>query len=410
LHIVVNPYPKRIFKTLATVNLCFNVLVCFCQASTAHGASIIDWLMSGETYGVESYSPDKDQGSFEDPVLPPWWTILDDHFQQDKKLNVFNFIPNKEDGIRPLNPPARIPPLYISPKIEGEGDWEWRQMPRDKRGIPLGYKTIYRPSPEFPNAVVYMVMLDIKRLSMRLYLGSQEPNGSESTSVIEPELQENLIAVTNGLWKIRHSGGGGVIFRGNLLKELIPGMATILNFRDGSFDIVDWLPSIPLDPVSSARQLKHLIVDNSKVVTTITKNGAALDSEIGLGSLLNEDQPTIEYNWGYNSERAPNFTSGQYWFIATRSAFGIRPDGNLVFAVGHHISTKELAGAMVLAGCVRAMHGDANPANCFANFYFHDTDKKLMEVEKLSPRQDDSISSRFIGKSSPSDFFAFLLR
>jgi len=60
-----------------------------------------------------------------------------------------------------------------------------------------------------------------------------------------------------------------------------------------------------------------------------------------------------------------NFTSGDLWFLATRSAFGIRPDGNLVFAVGHHIGTMDLAKALALAGCVRGIHGDANPGNCF---------------------------------------------
>ena len=66
--------------------------------------------------------------------------------------------------------------------------------------------------------------------------------------------------------------------------------------------------------------------------------------------------------WGEQTYQQLNVTSGDLWFLANRSAFGIRPDGNLVFAVGHHISTVDLAKALVLAGCVRGMHGDANPA------------------------------------------------
>ena len=46
-----------------------------------------------------------------------------------------------------------IKPLYTDPKMEGEGIWESATSPRDSRGLPIIYKTFYRPSVEFPNAV-----------------------------------------------------------------------------------------------------------------------------------------------------------------------------------------------------------------------------------------------------------------
>jgi hypothetical protein len=138
-----------------------------------------------------------------------------------------------------------------------------------------------------------------------------------------------------------------------------------------------------------------------------------LSAEIGLGSLLNEERPVIEVPAGSPQEKPTsklNFTSGDLWFLATRSAFGIRPDGNLVFAVGHHISTCDLAQALVLAGCVRAIHGDANPGNCVGVLYSSDGNGKIVDRVRLSPQQDKSTLDRYVKGSYPKDFFAFFRR
>jgi hypothetical protein len=105
-----------------------------------------------------------------------------------------------------------------------------------------------------------------------------------------------------------------------------------------------------------------------------------------------------------------NFTSGPNWFIATRSGFGIRSDGNLVFAIGHHISTKDLAKALALAGCVRAIHADANPGNCVGAIFHMDNNGKVSGFEKLSPQQNDSMSKRYVTGPVQSDYYAFFRR
>ena len=102
-----------------------------------------------------------------------------------------------------------------------------------------------------------------------------------------------------------------------------------------------------------------------------------------------------------------SLTQGNDWFIATRSAFGIRPDGNLVFAAGHHISTKDLAKALVLAGCVRGLHGDANPYNVLGNLYYTDNAGNIVNMAKLSPEQRNTGLKQYITKGYTNDFFAF---
>ena len=299
-----------------------------------------------------------------------------------------------------------IPPLYLTPRLVGEGVWNSKNMPKGSNGWPTVYQTSYRPSERYPNAVVHMLLFDMRQVAMRLYVGSSEPGASQAASRIEPHYASRLLAITNGLWKRRHSHGAGAVFNGRVLEKPAPGMATVVVYKDYTVDIVEWNDSIPISKVLDARQLKHLIVKEGKVVRSIVEKGRVKDSEIGLGYLLVEEMPVFG-RWGPYGPLALNHTHGHEWFIATRSAFGIRPDGNLVFAAGHHISTKDLAKALVLAGCVRGLHGDANPHNVLGNLYYTDKKGAIVEMANLSPEQKHTGLHRYIAKAYTNDFFAF---
>lgn len=307
-----------------------------------------------------------------------------------------------------------VAPLYVDPPLEGEGVWQVQGMPAGENGWPAIYKMSYRPSVQYPNAVVHMLLLDMKRLNMKLYIGSGEPGASPGSSMVEPEHRSRLVAITNALWKAKHSGEAGTIFRGQVLRPLAPGLATIVIYEDDSIDILEWHDGIPLSRIRDAKQLRHLILNDGKVVTTIEQGGRPADSEIGLGYLLSEEQPNPyqQYYWGFWGQPPPgqNMAYGGEWFIATRSAFGIRRDGNLVFAIGHHISTKDLAKALALAGCVRGIHADANPHNVVGNLYYVDEKGNLAGKAKLSPEQKTYTLDRYVDKSYTSDFFGFFLR
>jgi hypothetical protein len=252
-----------------------------------------------------------------------------------------------------------------------------------------------------------MLLFDMKRVSMRLYIGSAEPGVPPGASEVEQNRVADLLAVTNALWKQKHYPDAGAIYRGAVLRKMSHGMATIVAYKDGSVDVLEWNDGIPLSLVEDARQLKHLIVKDGRVVDTVVKAGEQVDSEIGLGFLLSEEpQPPPYFYWpGYSQSSALNYSDE--WFIATRSAFGIRKDGNLVFAAAHHISTKDLAKAMVLAGCDRALHGDANPHNVLGNLYYLNDSGNIVKRVKLSPDQKDHTLTRYIDKTYTSDYFGF---
>ncbi|MFH0821622.1 MAG: hypothetical protein V2B18_02640 [Pseudomonadota bacterium] len=302
-----------------------------------------------------------------------------------------------------------IPPLYVNPGLPGEGVWVAEDLPVGSNGWPVMFKTFYRPGVQHPNAIAHLLFIDMKQVSMRLYIGSTEPEAPENASMIEADKEPELLAVTNALWKQKHSYGAGAVYRGRLIRDLVPGMATLVTYVDDSVDVIEWNGGIPLSLVHDARQLRHLIVKDGKVVESIIKQGQRSESEIGLGFLLPEDQqsgPSNAPGYGFWNPD-PRMNYGEDWFIATRSAFGIRRDGNLVFAMGHHISTKDLAKALVLAGCVRAIHGDANPHNVLANLYYTDGSGRIVRKEKLSPLLKDHTLRMYVKKTYTSDFYGF---
>jgi hypothetical protein len=308
---------------------------------------------------------------------------------------------------------TNIPPLYVEPQMQGEGVWVKEQLLEKDDSVPLFYKTFYRPSSEYPNAIVYMMLMNMKQISPKMYLGSAEPYWKDSCPRLETADQSRLLAITNALWITKHAGRGGIIIQGEVLKQMEKGVATIVFYKNGTADIVEWSDQIPVSEVQDARQLLHLIVKDGQIITSTVRRGLLLSAEIGLGSLLNEEQPITMVQASAPGEKATskmNFTSGDLWFLATRSAFGIRPDGNLVFAVGHHISTVDLAKALALAGCVRAIHGDANPGNCLGVVYSRDANGKIADKIRLSPAQNKSTVDRYLKGVPQKDFFAFFRR
>jgi hypothetical protein len=288
-----------------------------------------------------------------------------------------------------------IKPLYTDPIMPGEGVWETATSPRDRHGGPIVYKTFYRPSVQFPNAIVYMMVIDLSKVVTKYYVGSQEPAAPAAKSRIEDHLLSRIVAITNAMWMQRHSMGAGAIFRGKVIYPMVDGMATLIIFKDGSVDIQEWSSDIPMDLVQDARQLRHLIVKNGLVVRAVVRDDRLEDSEIGLGFLLGGGAKSVE------GEKA--------WYVAHRSAFGIRQDGNLVFAIGHHVGTQDMAKALVLAGCERAIHADANPANIVANLYLRDANGNLMRKMKLSPHQSNYTLKRY-ENGYTKDFFVFFSR
>jgi hypothetical protein len=290
--------------------------------------------------------------------------------------------------------PRDIPPLYNSPKIEGEGVWTSEGAPLSETGEPLIYKTVYRPSVDYPTSVVYMAVFNMSRLKTRLFIGHGEPGIYEIAQAPEDTDLSKIVAITNAMWMQRHARGAGAIFRGREVYPMVDGMATLVIYKDNSVDIVEWSNDLPRRLVRDARQLRYLIVKDGLVVNNVVKGHKIKEAEIGLGGFLVDDKGRS------------TMAKRDLWFLADRSAFGIREDGNLVFAMAHHCGTRDLAKALALAGCKRAMHGDANIHNIVCNFYFRNEKDKIVKRDRLSPEQKKYTMRRY-DQGYAKDFFAF---
>jgi hypothetical protein len=389
--------------------------------------AILVAVFSGQSVGDELKSPlerharintqsadyDRDVGLGEESALPAWLEDLltrlpeemaaespqaedsrVENLQKELESTVSTAQVAVPEETNPLFPkPSNIPPLYTSPILEGEGVWTAEDMPRSGDGPPLVYKTVYRPSEEFPTSTVYMALFDMNRLRTRFFIGQTEPGIYQVSHRPEEESLSKIVAITNAMWMQQHARGAGAIFRGQVIYPMVPGMATMVIYRDESVDIIEWTDEIPLSLVRDARQLRHLMVKDGKVVDKIVKNGKITDAEIGLGGFLID-------------EKGGSTMGNKFWYLATRTAFGIRDDGNVVFAMGHHVSTRDLAKALVLAGCKRAIHGDANIHNTVCNFYFRNEQEKIEKRDKLSPKQLQYTMKRY-DQGYAKDFFAF---
>lgn len=373
------------------------------------GLTVLNWTACAERFGTQvaslgnQYANEEVQRQVDlDYIVLPWLDELltkippseesesEHQSVEDPVAQEFD-VPSDVHDISPR--PAKISPLYLSPKLEGEGVWTADDLPRDGENNPLVYRTVYRPSLEFPNAIVYMAFFDMSRLRSRLFIGQTEPGIYQISYAPEREDLSKIVAITNAMWMQQHSRGAGAIFRGQVVYPMVPGMATLVIYKDDSVDILEWTNEIPLSLVRDARQLRHLIVKDGAVVECVLKNGKIQEAEIGLGGFLVDNQGRS--TMGNNA-----------WYLANRTAFGIRDDGNLVFAMGHHISTRDLARALVLAGCKRAIHGDANIHNVVCNFYVRGKDNKIVRRDRLSPEQLQYTMKRY-DQGYSKDFFAF---
>jgi hypothetical protein len=236
-------------------------------------------------------------------------------------------------------------------------------------------------------------MFNMKRLKIRFFIGNTEPGVHFIANDWPREDLTKIVALTNALWMQQHARGAGAMFRGKVIYPMIDGMATLIIYEDDSVDIQEWSADIPKHLVKDARQLRHLIVKNGLVVEHIVKDGKLQEAEIGLGGFLIDKK-------GRSTMR------NKLWFLANRTAFGIRDDGNLVYAMGHHISTRDMAKALVLAGCKRAIHGDANIHNIVCNFFFRNDRDHIVKRDKLSPEQLKYTMRRY-DRGYSKDFFAF---
>ncbi len=231
---------------------------------------------------------------------------------------------------RPAKPwPPPIQPVFAHP-LPGEGVWRPTGPPVD--GRPPVLVTTFRTERDYPRIVAYVAWFDHTRTALAYYPGRYEPPQASLRGPMEvPWGQRWRLLATFNSGFIYSDGLNGDVLDGHVNEPLKDGLATLVAYRDGRVNIVDWHggPS-PGRNVAFARQSLPLIIDHGR-----------------LSPALNDST-----QWGFTLGNAV-----RVW----RTGIGIDRRGNLIYAAANYQTVITLARILKRAGAVRAMQLDINP-------------------------------------------------
>lgn len=239
-------------------------------------------------------------------------------------------------------PPHNITSL-LTPSAEGEGVWRpsgyqvsantaFTQSPHD----PPFAQSWLRPDPKRPYSKLHLVAFDMRRLSLGMEAGYEEPKpktGPPGRGALSADknLRERVVATFNGAFKSVH-GDYGMMVDGRLLVPPQPAAASVVVRRDGWVGLGTWPEStnLPDNIVAFRQNLDPLVA-----------SGVA--------------NPTQRDEWGLK------LASGSV--VTERSALCRTKVGTLYYAWGNELTGESLARGLVNAGCDYAIHLDMNPGH-----------------------------------------------
>lgn len=282
-------------------------------------------------------------------------------------------------GPLPLSPPKTT--LVLSDPQPGEGIWTTVGLPRSTPGDMLMAKTFIRPDKARPYASVGVLLIDSRRVRLKLVGGTAEPGGDRGVrgpGVIPKDDYKALLVAFNGGFKGPH-GSFGMVANGKEYMRMRNGLATVCSSRDGSITMGEYGRDFTWsDNFEGCRQNVILLVDKGEISKRTTEGNDT---------------------WGY-----VNVNSAE--FITWRSAVGITKDGNLLIAAGNSLSADTLAKALYAAGAYMAMQLDINGPYICTGLFFPQPDGNL-KAEKFMDGMTPS-ASNFLG-TRDRDFFYLTL-
>jgi len=228
--------------------------------------------------------------------------------------------------------PRPITPVFPHP-LPGEGIWKHTGPSVD--GRPPVLVTTFRTERAYPRIVAYVAWIDHTRTWLTYYPGRYEPpRAAVRGPMMVPTDQRNRLLATFNAGFIYADGHNGSTDNGLTNEPLKAGNATLVGYRNGRVDIVDWKGGSNAGPnVAWTRQSLAPIVMNGQV------NPALND---------NPNSP----KWGYTLGGV-----ARVW----RTGVGIDARGNLLYVAAPDQTVITLANILQRVGAVRAMEFDINP-------------------------------------------------
>ncbi len=237
--------------------------------------------------------------------------------------------------------------------------------------------TSFRPDASNPSVVAYASWIRTSSTQLALYPGYEGPGPTtlaRGPEMVPVNARPTLLATFNSGFYEKDAAGGFYV-NSTLYFPMVNGLATVVEYTDGSVDVVDWAGGAsPAPNIVMARQNLALLVDNHAPTASSTLPG----------------------QWGVTLGGVP-----AVW----RTGLGIDDRGNLVYVAASSQTAASLAQILVTLGVVRGMQLDINPEwPIFVTYGGPGAAAPSLFVP--NPNQ---IPSRFL-YSSTKDFFAVFQR
>jgi hypothetical protein len=274
--------------------------------------------------------------------------------------------------------PSYIPPPVapiVTPAEAGEGLWvsedAWSGSP------PSIMTTSFRPDAADPGIVAYATWMRTSSTQLALYPGYEGPGPTtldRGPEMVPVAARQTLLATFNSGFYEKDAAAGFYVDN-TLYFPMVNGLATVVEYTNGSVDVVDWEGgSTPGPTVVMARQNLPLLVAN---------HAATADT-------------AVPSDWGV--------TLGGVLAV-WRTGLGIDDRGNLLYVAAPNQTAATLAQILVKLGAVRAIELDINPEwPIFVTYGAPGAANPALVVP--NPNQ---IPNRFL-YSSTKDFFAVFQR
>jgi hypothetical protein len=228
--------------------------------------------------------------------------------------------------------PRPIAPVYGVP-LAGEGVWSPTGSPVD--GGPPVLVTTYRPELAYPRLVAYIGWFDHTRTAIGYYPGRYEPPAAavRGPMMVPHDQRSRLLATFNGGFTYV-DGHNGSTDNGLVNEPLKRGNATLVGYRDGRLDILDW---------NGGANAAGNVAWSRQSLAPIVWDGV-------VNPALNTDPNSPQ--WGYTLGGVT-----RTW----RTGVGIDRRGNLLYVAAPDQTVISLAKILQHIGAVRAMEFDINP-------------------------------------------------
>jgi hypothetical protein len=192
---------------------------------------------------------------------------------------------------------------------------------------------------------ITLLRFDQGLVTLALHAGGSQPGGSgwKHGDAIGIRERRVVVAAFNSAFQEGY-GAGGFEEGGRVGWRLRNGTASVVIYRDGVADIGRWQQTVPARGrrLEEVRQNLGMLISGGRIASTV--------------------DTCIKVCWGDPLGEQP---------IVARSALGITPGGDLVWAAGHNLSVRALAEALAGKGVVRAMELDINPRWVAGYVYRH---------------------------------------